>query len=280
MSGGVRIGTAHGFRERSWLERCADRLRGSRTSPAPDLLRRLHETVLDTWPGDHLVSTLPEGERVRLAARHRSLTWNPDEYHAFRATVRPGAVVFDVGANLGAYTMLFAQWAGATGRVFAFEPSPASLQGLRRHLRLNSIDEIVDVVPKAVCDRAGRATFFVDRSGGTSGLHTSTGAQSAPITVETTSLDRFCLEHHVKPAVIKIDVEGAELEVLRGARSILAGDDVTVFVELHPSMWAARGVATDQMAREIAALGFVPEPLDPSFDVWSTEGVAVRLRRR
>jgi FkbM family methyltransferase len=188
--------------------------------------------------------------------------------------------VFDVGANLGAYTMLFAQWAGATGRVFAFEPSPASLQGLRRHLRLNSIDEIVDVVPKAVCDRAGSATFFVDRSGGTSGLHTSTGAQSAPITVETTSLDRFCLEHHVKPAVIKIDVEGAELEVLRGARSILAGDDVTVFIEFHPSMWTARGVATDQMAREMAALGFVPEPLDPSFDVWSTEGVAVRLRRR
>ena len=54
------------------MERCVDRLRGSHAVPAPRLLRSLHEAVLDRWPGDHLVSTLPNGERVRVAARHRT----------------------------------------------------------------------------------------------------------------------------------------------------------------------------------------------------------------
>src|SRR6185437_14257788 len=134
------------YRNRSWLERCVDRLRATHSGPAPKVLKRLHETVLDRWPGDHLVSTLPNGERVRVAARHRGLCWNPDEYRAFRGSVRGGAVVFDVGANLGAYTLLFAQWAGPNGRVFAFEPAPASLAGLRRHLELNGVNDRVEVV--------------------------------------------------------------------------------------------------------------------------------------
>ena len=185
----TRLGRADRFRNRSWLERCVDRMRASHAVPAPRLLRKLHETVLDRWPGDHLVSTLPNGERVRVAARHRGLCWNPDEYRAFHESVRAGAVVFDVGANLGAYTLLFAQWVGPAGRVFAFEPSPPSLAGLRRHLALNALDDRVEVVPAAVCDRTGTATFHLHPHGGASGLYTST--DGASMAVETTSLDRL-----------------------------------------------------------------------------------------
>ena len=137
-------GRAQQFRDGSWLERCVDRLRGSRTAPAPQLLRSIHEAVLDRWPGDHLVSTLPNGERVRLAARYRTLSWNPDEYRAFRQAIRQGATVFDVGANLGAYTLLFGQWVGAAGRVVAFEPSAASRSGLARHVHLNDLEDRVE----------------------------------------------------------------------------------------------------------------------------------------
>ncbi len=274
----TRLGRADRFRNRSWLERCIDRMRASQAVPAPRFLRKLHETVLDRWPGDHLVSTLPNGERVRVAARHRGLCWNPDEYRAFHESVRAGAVVFDVGANLGAYTLLFAQWVGPAGRVFAFEPSPPSVVGLQRHLALNALDDRVEVVPAAVCDRTGTATFHLHPHGGASGLYTST--DGASMDVETTSLDQFCADRRLTPDVLKIDVEGAELEVLRGARNILASPNVTAFVEFHPSIWAERGFTATDVARELHAMGFVAQPLDPGFDVWTMEGVCARLVRR
>jgi len=276
----TRQGRADRFRNRSWLERCVDRLRATHSAPAPKVLKRLHETVLDRWPGDHLVSTLPNGERVRVAARHRGLCWNPDEYRAFRESVRDGAVVLDVGANLGAYTLLFAQWAGPTGRVFAFEPAPASLAGLRRHLELNGVNDRVEVVAAAVSESSGSATFHVDRHGGASGLFTATDAESTPVAVDTTTLDRFCAGRRLRPDVIKIDVEGAELEVLRGGRETLVSPAVTTFVEFHPAIWSARGVTARDVERELAELGFVAQPLDPSFDVWTMEGVCARLARR
>ncbi len=56
---------------------------------------------------------LPGGEVVLVAPAFRHITWNPDEYAAFRAAVEPADVVLEAGRNVGAYTMLFAQWAGA-----------------------------------------------------------------------------------------------------------------------------------------------------------------------
>ena len=79
--------------------------------------------------------------------------------------------------------------------------------------------------------------------------------------------------------MIKIDVEGAELDVLRGARQTLAQPGLDVFVEFHPSIWAARGITRDAIAAELAIQGLRPEPLDPSIDIWNTEGISVRLRR-
>jgi FkbM family methyltransferase len=280
VTSGPARGRAQQFREGSWIERCVDRLRGSRTVPAPRLLRSLHEAVLDRWPGDHLVSTLPNGERVRLAARHRTLSWNPDEYRAFRRAIQPGATVFDVGANLGAYTLLFGQWVGANGRVVAFEPSPASQAGLLRHVQMNDLVDRVEIVRAAVTDRVGTADFHVDRFGGASSLYTAGQAAPTTVTVETTTLDAFCAARGLTPNVLKVDVEGAELEVLRGAREVLSSPQLSTFVELHPSVWSARGFSAAEVARELHGLGFAAEPLDPAFDLWSMEGVCARLVRR
>lgn len=274
----MAIGRAERFRRGSWLERSVDRLRGARRVPAPAVLRHLHEAVLDRLPGDHLVSVLPGGERVRLSAQHRSLSWNPEEYRAFRAAVRPGAIVLDVGANVGAYTLLFAQWAGRSGRVFAFEPSPSASRSLRRHLELNGAGN-VEVIEAAVCDRQGAATLYDDGFGGRSSLMGSAEHRRG-VTVRTTTIDVFCKERSLAPDVVKLDVEGAELDVLKGARRTLAAEKTVAFVEFHPSVWRSRSMDASDIAREIAIQGFEPEPLDTEFDVWSTEGVCVRLRRR
>ena len=273
------VGRADHFRAASWIERGTARLRRGRTGQMPLALRRMHELVLELLPGEHLVSTLPGGERVRLAARYRHLSWNPEEYRAFRAAVKPGATVIDIGANVGAYTLLFAQWVGSTGRVVAFEPAPASVAGLRHQLRLNGVADRVEVVESAVADVVGTALFAADRASGANALIPDGHHGDHTVSVRTTSLDAFCEANHLHPDVIKIDVEGAELDVLRGARRTLAVRGIEAFVELHPAAWPSRGVTPESLRAEFALQGLAPEPIEPSLDIWNTEGIAVRLRR-
>lgn len=235
--------------------------------------------MLDHLPGDHLVSTLPGGERIRAAARYRQLSWNAEEYRAFRAAVRPGAVILDVGANVGAYTLLFAMWSGPAGRVFAFEPAPAARAGLRLHLDLNGVADRVETIAAAAAAHVGSARFRIDGASGGNALMDAASAAGPAIEVETTTLDAFCRARKLRPDVVKIDVEGAELDVLRGARDVLARPEIRAFIELHPAVWEARGLSADAIRAELEQQQLIAEPLDPALDIWQTEGIAVRLRR-
>ena len=273
------VGRGEHFRTASWFERATARLRGDRRRASPRLLRRAHEFVLDHLPGDHLVATLPGGERIRAAARYRQLSWNPEEYRAFRDAVHPGAVVLDVGANVGSYTLLFAMWAGRAGRVFAFEPAPDAREGLRQHVALNRVADRVEIIAAAAAEHAGSARFQVDGASGGNALINAGSPGGPAIDVETTSLDAFCRMRGLQPDVVKIDVEGAELDVLKGARSVLAQPEMRAFIEFHPTIWAMRGVPADAIRAELAEQRLVPEALDPALDIWETEGIAVRLRR-
>jgi FkbM family methyltransferase len=273
------VGRGEQFRGTGWFERATSRLRGKRR-PAPTLLKRAHEFVLDHLPGDHLVSTLPGGERIRAAARYRQLSWNPEEYRAFRSAVRPGDVVLDAGANVGSYTLLFAIWAGAAGRVFAFEPAPDAREGLRQHLELNGLAGRVEIVPVALSSTVGSVPFHIDGASGANAIAAASDRSAArAIEVETTTIDAFCEEHRLCPDVVKIDVEGAELDVIRGARRALTRAGVHAFVEFHPRVWPSRDVTQDAIRAELAAQRLIPEPLDPSLDIWNTEGISVRLRQ-
>ncbi len=277
MAEPAHVGRSEDFRSRGWLERAVARLRGGRRGRAPASLRRIHEMLLGVMTPGALRAQLPHGERVRLSARYRHLSWNPLEYEAFRAAVTPGAVVFDVGANVGAYTVLFAQWAGESGRVVAFEPGPDARNGLQRHLRLNGLTrvEVVDAAVAAV--DANRGRLYVDAAGGATSLLSTDGI--VPVDVRTVTLDGFCASRNLWPDVVKIDVEGAELDVLRGARQVLSRSGAHVFIEFHPTVWRVHGIAAADIEREIARLGFAAQPLDAAYDVWKTEGVCARLVR-
>ncbi len=229
-----------------------------------------------------LRSELPGGEVVLVAAAFRHITWNPEEYTAFRAAVTSGDVVLEAGANVGAYTVLFAQWTGAAGRVFAFEPDPIAYAGLQQHIALNAVADRVIPVAAAVADgRDATVRLALGESSGISRL-LQPGDAPGPNTreVRAISIDQFCAEHRLAPRVIKIDVEGAELAVLRGARATIAaaGAGLQLFVEMHPHLWTEPRIA-DDVRRECEAQGLVAQRLDGSRkDIWQTEGVCLRLR--
>ena len=275
----TETGVGDHYRERSWLERWSTAMRLSRTPRwLRTPLKHMLQAALRTMPGDHLTSRLPGGELVRVDPAYRHLAWNPEEYAALKACTRRGATVLDVGANVGAYTLLFAQWVGSSGRVYAFEPAAASRAGLQRHLAINGLAGRVTVRPEAIAARVGRQPFVDVGTLGNNRL--ATVADAPTIDVRVSSLDEFCRISNIRPDLVKVDVEGAELDVLRGARQTIAerGAALALFVELHPSLWPSLGVTRADLEAELHRQRLTIEPLPGVADPWSTEGICVRLR--
>jgi FkbM family methyltransferase len=203
---------------------------------------------------------------IRLR-RNRSL-WlrDPLESEHFPFTmlqclVRPGDVVYDAGANLGLYCRYLVSWLGA-GQVVAFEPIRDNQLLIERNLALGGIQNQVRVLPIALADLDGEAEFQVDDMQSSSGtLDRVSGGQPAvgrrnlrlpPLTaaVRCRTLDSLLDEGLPPPAVIKIDVEGAEVLLLKGARQVLGRWAPRLLVELHGPEWAREVIAL------LAGLGY------------------------
>ncbi|MBV9108088.1 MAG: FkbM family methyltransferase [Gemmatimonadetes bacterium] len=240
-------------------------------------LRAAYRAAVRLRTGGSVTAHLPGGEAVRLLPEYRFVTWNPAEYEAFRAAATPGAVALDVGANVGAYTLLLAQWVRPGGRVYAFEPAPEAFGGLSEHLRLNGLADTVVPVRAAVAATSGTATLATDGLSGANRLADAPGGE----TVQTVTLDEFCAREGIIPSFLKIDVEGAELDVLRGARETIAkaGAALALFVEMHPTIWREMGIAAEDVQAELARQGLRAEPLRPVADPWALEGECLRLVR-
>ena len=271
------IAGSDAYRRPSALEAAGAAL--ARLLPESGLRRWLRSAYHAALGGERgLPATLPGGEVIRVLPEFRYLTWNPAEYAAFRAAAAPGGVAMDIGANVGAYALLFARWVHPGGRVYAFEPSAAARHGLERHLVLNDLDAAVTVVPAAVADREGAAVLTGTGLHGDSRLAEG-GSGGEP--VEMVTVDAFCAREGVLPTLIKIDVEGFELEALRGARETIAraGPALGLFVEMHPSVWRERGLAAADLLEELRVQGLRAEPLRQVADAWALEGECLRLVR-
>jgi FkbM family methyltransferase len=143
------------------------------------------------------------------------------------AHVKEGDVFYDVGANVGFFSLLASVRVGSRGRVVAFEPLPRNVELLHRHLAMNAVTNVT-VIAKAVADTAGTAMF--ESTGSPSmGALSSTG-----IPVEITTLDDVVASGTVPPpTVIKMDIEGAESRALAGARVTLATHRPLIFLSTH-----------------------------------------------
>jgi FkbM family methyltransferase len=244
------------------------------------VLKRLyHATLMIRTAGRGLRSDLPGGEVVYVSPEYRYLSWNPLEYAAFRDAVKPGAIALDVGANVGAYSLLLAQWAGPSGAVYAFEPAPEAFDGLSRHVAMNGLDATVHAVHAAVGDAVSDARFVVSRTAGEGRLAATAEEGARAITVPVTTIDDFCARERVAPDFIKIDVEGHETAVLRGARETLGRcrGKAAVFVEVHPTIWPRIGTTRAEFEDELRTQRLALVPLAPTADLFAVEGMCLRV---
>jgi FkbM family methyltransferase len=146
----------------------------------------------------------------------------------FREHIRPGAIVYDIGANAGFFTLLASKLAGDSGRVYAFEPLPRNLDFLERHIRLNELAN-VHVEALAVAAASGEAHFRIAKHASMGGL-----SEEGDLRVATASLDDLIASGRAtRPDFIKMDIEGAESDALRGAKELLAGGALTIALSTH-----------------------------------------------
>ncbi len=147
--------------------------------------------------------------------------------------IKPRAVVYDIGANIGDVTMHASRIVGESGHIISFEPFPATLKRLYEHVRMNELKN-VRVFPVAL--GAAEDSFFMEEYEHNPGMNrivTGTDIRSASVKVDVKVLDSlFVTENLPVPEVIKIDVEGFEMEVLRGAASTIRRYKPAIFLEL------------------------------------------------
>lgn len=202
-----------------------------------------------TWEGGSFRSTLEF-----LLDRYE-----PETTRFFQQLLQPGMMVVDIGAHGGYFSLIGASRVGATGKVYAFEPYPASFAELQRNIELNGYKNI-HAVRKAVSDRTGVHKLLVNPKG--SDRHSLYAGESSwepnSPEVETTRLDDF-LEGCNWPQVelIKMDIEGAEPAALAGMKQTLEKCGVRFLItEFSPASLRAAGFDPERFLRELSVAGF------------------------
>jgi FkbM family methyltransferase len=173
----------------------------------------------------------------------------PGSTRFFASCLSKEDTVLDIGANIGYYALLEAP---RVRRVFAAEPCPDNVERLRENIRINSCDNVV-VVPKAFGGTVGTGRLNISSR---SNWHSLLPARetTAGVPVEVTTVDAFAGRHE-RPTVVRMDVEGYELEVVRGMRETGSALSL-VFIEVHSYLLGRRG--TDELFGVLEESGLRP----------------------
>jgi FkbM family methyltransferase len=152
--------------------------------------------------------------------------YEPEQSALIHRSLAPGNVFYDVGAAVGYYSLLAATRVKPQGWVYAFEPDPRNAAYLRRHIQVNRMTHVT-AHQMAVSNRQGHDAFARGTGTGTGHL-----CETGEMTVRLCRLDDLMTSHR-PPTHVKIDVEGAELDVLEGARQTLLTARPVLFLSLH-----------------------------------------------
>ncbi len=155
--------------------------------------------------------------------------WELEKQRSFAAGLKPGDVVYEIGAHVGLYVLGSCCKVGPEGHVYAFEPLPRNVKYLRRHAELNLLSNCT-VVEAAVCDSSGFRSFNANC------CHSEAHLSPAGATrVPAMSIDEFLLggPDRRPPCAIKIDARGSELEILSGGRRTLGEFAPRIFISSY-----------------------------------------------
>lgn len=238
--------------------------------PVLRIVRRLGLNRLLSGPFWWLVYRTSKNRSHHTIASHDAVfaVDSPAEYHRFDnlADERPVIadllnsmeetdVFYDIGANVGTYACFAASKLGSE-RVVTFEPEPRNVDRLRENLRLNGYS--CEVVAMAATDYDGTTELAIQGTEAGEGTHTlATEEDSDTISVPAARIDSVIADQELlPPTVAKIDVEGAELSVLRGMLETLNDHCRLIYIEVHPDRITDFGGSIDEVRAVLKTAGF------------------------
>jgi FkbM family methyltransferase len=157
------------------------------------------------------------------------------ELDLFRLAATKSKTIVDVGANIGLFSVLAAQNARVGGVVHAFEPVPENIEYFKRNAGLNDISSKLQLNELAVGDKKGSLTLYISKED--IAIHSASKAHASgksSISVPMVSLDDYVKENKLKIDLLKIDVEGYDGFVLKGASEMIRTSTPTIFIEYDP----------------------------------------------
>jgi FkbM family methyltransferase len=215
----------------------------------PYQIRRIHDYLMYL---DHRVPGVS-----RPLAIHGSR--EEDKTELLCRELEPGMVHLDLGANIGYYALLAARRVGPNGRVICIEPDPRNLEMLRRNVALNRLEATIDIHPVAASDVPGRATMYTAAASNLNTLVEPRGGrpQGEAVTVETVTVDALLASHGGRLNFLRMDIEGYEVEALRGAMKTLTDSPppCKILLETHAQTY---GPDRDfgAVLRQLFSIGF------------------------
>jgi len=172
-----------------------------------------------------------------------------------RCMVRPGSACFDVGANLGYYTLFFAKLVGPHGEVHGFEPCPDEFNRLQKNLSLNNLPA-ARLHQIALTDSIGTIGITGKRKGGLTRIGSS--VDEVVHEVQCSTLDGFMRSHNISRLdILKVDIEGAEVKFLRGGLTAISEHMPIIVIELNPNALKVFGNNVFEIDEMLSRAGYV-----------------------
>jgi len=188
------------------------------------------------------------GHQLRLPTRYFKYfpsTYEAENFEFLAQSCKPGAVIIDIGAHIGLFSVIASQVTGKGGKVYAFEPAPSTYELLQKTLAINHTDPVIETFQKAVGRETGKITFFIsdDKADNSNSLvDYKDDRRLHGIDIDVISIDAFVKEKKINRLdFIKIDVEGAEYDTLRGAVETMNDLKPVCIVAIHPEPIKAKG---------------------------------------
>ncbi|MCE2772090.1 MAG: FkbM family methyltransferase [Bacteroidetes bacterium] len=185
------------------------------------------------------------------------------------SALKPGMVFYDIGANIGFFSLIAAEKVTPHGHVYSFEPVTGTHDRLVENIQLNNIDKHVTTFLAAASNHAGEAQIYIPdkKMDAWNSLAIKPETSSYRLeTIKTIVLDELVASNTLRsPDIIKIDVEGWELHVLRGLQQTLQKHHPTLFIEFTSQNLKAAGSSCTELADFIRALGYQLYEYDPCY---------------
>jgi len=209
-------------------------------------LKDLYYTGLDLITLKKGVPRKINNHTVRFPARwsrYYESNYEQENYEFLAKQVKPGMQLIDIGAHIGLFSATASQLTGPNGKIICFEPTPGTYTVLKETLRLNHCHNVTPV-QAAVSDKEGEATFYISNTevcNSNSLVRNKGENEISGYPVKLVTIDSVVGEYSLKPSIIKIDAEGAELDVLKGGVKTFQTLKPVLILGLHPAFISQKG---------------------------------------